>query len=156
MHFFIHPSVIIMYPLFHPSVILMYSLLHPSVILMYSLLHPSVILMYSFLHPSFFHPSIPGLVARNIGRENQTGPRHKAEATKISLGRENRPGPGMDNFTRSLMNLYIRLMQQLGAVIHTGRENRTRPGMDNFITSVYDGACWCLSVQDAKLCQGQT
>jgi hypothetical protein len=101
-HFFIHPF-------FHPSIhqhrvpnllpCTSSSIPHyltPS----HFFIHPSVIIMYPLLHPSFFHPSIPGSVVRKVGRENQAGPRHRAQVAKISLGRENRPGPGMDNFTK--------------------------------------------------------
>jgi hypothetical protein len=92
MHFFIHPSVIIMYSLLHPSIHH-----HPGPELPSS--RAELIPGPGGLNVIDVVKIIPGPVGLNAG------PRHSA-SVKIKVGpgglnarRENRTGPGMDNFT---------------------------------------------------------
>jgi hypothetical protein len=111
---FIHLSIIIMHPLFHPSI-------HEHKVLnflscTFSSIHLSSLCTHFFIHPSSSSwaelPSsrarsggtpgvkiISGLVDLNVGlvigrtAKIESRPRHRTQATKISLRRENRHGP---------------------------------------------------------------
>jgi hypothetical protein len=54
-HFFIHPSVVIMYPLFHPSIRHRYVPISSSILFF---IHPSISIRYPTSSRALFHPSM--------------------------------------------------------------------------------------------------